>query len=440
MSKFLTLLLTTPNHLFPVANITIGTPPQPFAVKIDTGSSDFWVPGRQSDICTLSDCSLYGAYDERVSESSINDDFNNEFHIVYSDTSEHTGELIQDTITLEGEAVEDVTFGVVLKSRQLPGSAADGYYARGTLGLSFDKSQSDANAHSYTGVLEMMKEQGLISRRAYSIWLKDHDDELAGSIVFGGVDHTRYDPPLIGLPILPRFDARQENYLNVQYTGLTLNTGKKTEVMDESIRSAFIDSGSVGILLPTDIAKKVLKAYGAVTDMLFAWPLVPCALGKADAQFVFRFGDPLRGPRISIDVGGLIHPHTRGFRFKNGDDACLLLIKETPLDFLLLGTTFLRSTYVVVDLESKILAMAQAKEGFPRIGAPDVEAITGDSIPGVKMVLPSLKMAKPTIGVHPGMAWHDEWLFPNELFDGISRENAEKAAFSPPPETANDGP
>ncbi|KAL8857565.1 MAG: hypothetical protein Q9178_005893 [Gyalolechia marmorata] len=440
MPKFLTLLLTTPNHLFPVANITIGTPPQPFAVKIDTGSSDFWVPGRRSDICTLSHCSLYGAYDERVSESSINDDFDNVFHIVYSDSSEQTGELIQDTITLEGEAVEDVTFGVVQKSRQLPGSPADGYYARGTLGLSFDKSQSDANAYPYPGVLEVMKEQGLISRRAYSIWLKDHDDEFAGSIVFGGVDHTRYDPPLIGLPILPRFDAREENYLNVQYTGLTLNNGEKTEVVDESIRSAFIDSGSVGIHLPTDIAKKVLKAYGAATDLLFAWPLVPCALAKADAQFVFRFGDPLRGPRISIDVGDLIQPHTRGFRFKNGDDACLLLIKETPYDFLLLGTTFLRSTYVVVDLESKILAMAKAKEGFPSIGAPDVEAITGDSIPGVERLLPSLSMPKPTTGLHPKRPPHDEFLFPNELFDGIARVNAKKAAFSPPPQSANDGP
>lgn len=54
-------LLNNNDDLQYLANISVGTPPQQFVVQIDTGSSDLWIPSRQSDLCHIQDCSQTGA-------------------------------------------------------------------------------------------------------------------------------------------------------------------------------------------------------------------------------------------------------------------------------------------------------------------------------------------------------------------------------------------
>ena len=36
-----------------LANISVGTPPQPLSVQIDTGSADLWLPETKGDLCTI---------------------------------------------------------------------------------------------------------------------------------------------------------------------------------------------------------------------------------------------------------------------------------------------------------------------------------------------------------------------------------------------------
>lgn len=216
--------------------------------------------------------------------------------------------------------------------------------------------------------------------------------------------------------------------MNVEFTSLTLNAGGKTSVVqDNVVRSAILDSGTTGTVLPTDLADTFLKFFGAVTDVNVPQPLVSCDLANSNAQFVYQFGGS-SGPKISVPVADLIEPHIPGLRFKDRSDACLLGVEGADIDFLLLGDTFLRSAYVVYDLESKQIALAQAKLN---VTTSNVQEITGDSIPSVQTVVPSLALPKPTHTASailgPQQTGYDE---PNPNFNGQLTENPGTASFT----------
>ncbi|KAL9048279.1 MAG: hypothetical protein Q9206_006124 [Seirophora lacunosa] len=413
--------LTNNADLQYLANITVGTPPQPFVVAIDTGSSDLWIPSVRSDICQIQDCSQTGAY----------------FDITYGDDSEYVGILAQDTITVGDTTLEHAQFALIQQSANTPfaprnsNGSTDGFTTNGVWGISFDISQSEAiqdDERPYTGILSLMKSEGFISRMAYSLWLND-PDAAQGSILFGGVDTDKFDPPLIGLPIVPLAPSTQASAMNVQFTSLILNAGGRTSVVqDNVVRSAILDSGTTATILPNDLATTFLRFVGAIKDPSVPQPIVACDLATTDATFEFQFGGS-SGPRISVPVTDLIAPHIPGLQFRDGSDACLLGVLGAEIDFLLLGDTFLRSAYVVYDLESRQIAMAQARLN---VSTSNVQEITGDSIPSVQTVVASLPMPQPTRTpsaiLGPQRTGEGQ---PDPRFDGQLSENPGQASFSP---------
>lgn len=90
--------------------------------------------------------------------------------------------------------------------------------------------------------------------------------------------------------------------------------------------------------------------------------VVPCALATKNGTLNYGFGGS-GGPTIAVQVSQLVLPLTmpngRNPTYSNGAAACQLGIQPAGNLPVLFGDTFLRSAYVVYDLDNNRVALAQ---------------------------------------------------------------------------------
>ena len=239
--------------------------------------------------------------------------------------------------------------------------------SEGVMGIGYPSLESQAvslHEQSYANLPKAMVNQGIINSNAYSLWLNDLDSST-GTALFGGVDTDKYHGSLSTLPI----QKIEGSYLEmlVTLTGVTLvNNGRNTSQVpsgSSSLPSAvLLDSGSTLSYIPSDIASNIyssLSSYHVSYDTQQQQAFCDCSLADSPITVDFIFS----GAVISVPMRELV--------IIAGEDQSGALVCNFgifPVDSssssdgsssYTLGDTFIRSAYIVYDIDNNEISLAQ---------------------------------------------------------------------------------
>ena len=356
---------------------------------------------------------MVGAYDS--SRSSTGDIVAlDRFQIHYQDESSVTGDYINETVAIGKTEIRNLTMGIATRTSRPVGIMGIGYSA--------DESIAEVNQDAiYPNIVQQMKDQGLIGSTSYSLWLNDlgmlpfsllcqssklsFPESLTGSILFGGVDTAKYTGPLIALPIQKGSKGTyQDITVALSSFSLTDASGKKAYSQSSLALPVILDSGTTNTYLPSRIANDLFGGAGVIDDPQLG-PIVPCKLASSPAKFTFSFGGN-NGPAIDVGfdqfVTPIVLPDGSVPEFRDGSgDICTfgIMSSGTADEPILLGDTFLRSAYVVYDLEDNLVGLAQTK--FNASGSHVLEIGSGQNkgIPGASVTATDVAVTQSYTGI-----------------------------------------
>lgn len=261
------------------------------------------------------------------------------------------------------------------------GLALDTTIGTGIMGIGYSDSEANiftGNGTTYQNLPLAMVNAGVIKSAAYSLWLNDLrkislrvsvakltiSESNTGSVLFGGIDTEKYIGDLTSVMVYPTGNTKQVSSFTVAFTSLSASSSSGTDQLTAPgyAKAAILDSGTTITLLPDDVAQSVFDELGATVSEKLGATVVPCSLGSNTGTLNYEFGGT-GGPVIRVNVSDLVLPLTdsngNSPTYTNGATACQLGVQAAGNLPVLFGDTFLRSAYVVYDLENNRIALAQ---------------------------------------------------------------------------------
>jgi yapsin 1 len=292
-----------------------------------------------NSIATI-ECSKYGTFNSSGSDTFHSN--NTEFFIVYGDSTFAYGTWGYDNVVINGIEIQNLSFAVANQTNSSVGVLGIGLEG---LETTYSGSTAGTNRYKYANLPTKMVQDGLINKRVYSIYLNT-SDAGNGNILFGGVDHAKYSGTLAIVPIINTLSGySQAIKLEVTLSGISYNGNT---ALSSSI-SALLDSGTTLTYLPSSVVSALAKQVGATYSSQHGYYLMSCPSSSAASQnLTFSF----QGIDIQAPLSNFI------LSFDTSGTTCVFAIMSSSTT--ILGDSFLRSAYVVFDLDDFEVAMAQA--------------------------------------------------------------------------------
>lgn len=370
------------------SDIYLGSNRDKVEVLVDTGSSDLWVPshdvfcpGRQrykrdleekldatkiikaasdsdydddvfddddSDLlenftktaASTNTCTSYGSFNTGESKSFVKNETSGDFLLSYADYTFAIGVWGRDSLALDSDgnnAVTDLSFGIAnITSSEQP------VFGIGLIEL-------ESSNEPYENYPLKLKNEGFIKKNAYSLYLNSLDAS-SGSVLFGGIDHSKYQGTLSTIPLVTTYSDNVFRRFTIVLSGIHVVTPDSNYTLFENQNAvALLDSGStISYLRPSLLLPLVESLNGQYDDNVGSY-VIPCT-SDPNVYVTFDFA----GAPINVPLSELIIPY---------QDQCIFGILELDEDddYDVFGDNILRSGYFVYDLDDYEISIAQVK-------------------------------------------------------------------------------
>lgn len=217
----------------------------------------------------------------------------------------------------------------------------------------------------YPNLPELLVENNITASSAYSLWLNRLGED-EGSILFGGVNTAHYTGSLQTVPVVPY----SNQYIHLWITLTELSAASEKDSIHHPFTSdslplaVLLDSGSTLTYLPAPLVKSIYSALDVHFYEEAQVGYVPCnsyLTHREDYNLTFSFS----GAKVSVPLSELVLQDSLQYEGDtlhiNGEQSCTFGILPSADFFPILGDTFLRSAYVVFDLDNNEVSLAQAK-------------------------------------------------------------------------------
>lgn len=391
-SALLTNFAGTIGHRY-LVNITVGTPPQPQTLIIDTGSSDTILIASDASPCTKEKLKLNKRkhhhhdtpeveHDSKCIGGSFNTSASSTFQMLSAgainasygvnataanDVGGYVADLVTDVVQIGKLVVSGTHLGL---AHEASGNFIGNGFVTGIMGLSYAVLEATGQSQpKYPTFVESLVGAKAIASRLYSIYLNELSSY--GSLLFGGVDTEKYTGNLTTLNFLPSTveGVRQVQWfaLRMEQVSVTHEDGTEETIVEpnEFQGAVWPDTGTSTWVVPSDTYNKIVNMTGAT--MTGSNALTPCSKISNNTSLTFTLsGNGTNKAQLEVPLTSFFIPATLtdgSIAKLQGEVACMLMVQEAAPDstIFLMGDPVMRAGYWVFDLDNGQVSIAQAR-------------------------------------------------------------------------------